>query len=75
MSRMADIMTSLSSKTLRSKLTLSERAELLIDIICDGLGWDTYDVLSEDGKWLEYDVAGAMSDLEAYDVFIDKKKI
>jgi len=66
MGRISDIMAHVSSETLRSKLTLNERAALLIDIVSDD--FDTYDIMSDCGKWvIDNDIVRAMSDLVAYD--------
>lgn len=63
MSQLADIRLTLSNKTLRAKLTLKERAELLCELLGD-LDYDTYDKTDDNGHWIGDDVNKAMEDLQ-----------
>lgn len=66
MSFLSDIKSTFSQKWLNEKLTLKERAELLVEIT-ESLDWDTYDKKDEQGGYLGRDIDKAMNDLTQYD--------
>lgn len=66
MSFAADLMSTLSQKWLRDKLTLRERAELLCEITTD-LDWTTYEKEDDQGKYLGLDIDKAMEHLKKTD--------
>ena len=66
MSFAADLMSTLSQKWLRDKLTLRERAELLCEITTD-LDWTTYEKEDDQGNYLGLDIDKAMEHLKKTD--------
>jgi len=74
MGMLNDIISSLSSKTIRTKLTLKERADLLIEIVND-LEWESFAVEDKNGNWLYDDDIKAMEYLSANDDLLNKNKL
>jgi hypothetical protein len=66
MSFVSDLKCTLSQKWLREKLTLEERAELLLDISTE-LDIDDYEKEDAEGNYLGKDIDKAMEDLSNYD--------
>ena len=74
MGMLNDIISSLSSKTIRTKLTLKGRADLLIEIVND-LEWESFAVEDKNGNWLNDDDIKAMEYLSANDDLLNKNKL
>lgn len=66
MSMLADIRYNLSAETLKSKLTIRERAEILCEIT-SSLQWDSYEKYDSNGSWVETDIEKAVEDLQLID--------
>lgn len=66
MSMLADIRYDLSTETLKSKLTIRERAQILCDIT-SSLQWESYEKYDSNGSWVETDVEKAVEDLQLVD--------
>jgi len=74
MGMLNDIISSLSSKTIRTKLTLKGRADLLIEIVND-LEWESFAVEDKNGNWLNDDDIKTMEYLSANDDLLNKNKL
>tara|TARA_R110000803_G_scaffold209467_1_gene279124 strand:- start:219 stop:416 length:198 start_codon:yes stop_codon:yes gene_type:complete len=65
MSQSASIHGDLSTEAIKAKLTLEERAQLLVDIL-DSCGYEEYEILDDNGTYVRQDIQAAMKALEKY---------
>lgn len=66
MSQSADIFIHFCEKIYRERMTLEERAELMVDLY-ENLDYDTYDLLDENGKYNGRNIELAISQLKNAD--------
>ena len=66
MSQRADIFIHFCNDLYKQKMTVEERAELMIDLYED-LDYEEYDLLCEDGKYKGRDIQKAINELKKAD--------
>ena len=66
MSQKADIFAHFSNDLYKQRMTVEERAQLMVDLYCD-LGYDDYDMVDENGHWCGYNIQLAIDNLNKVD--------
>ena len=66
MSQRADIFIHFCNDIYKEKMTVEERAELMVDLYAD-LGYEDYDLLNDKGEYIGNDVEKAINKLKKAD--------